>query len=228
MRPTLLLAVHGTRDPDGLDVTRALARGVRERAGVPVRLAFADVRDPDVGDVAATISGPIVVVPAFLAAGYHVRVDIPGQLARVGRFDARITGALGGDPRLVAAAARRLREAGWRAPDAVVLAAAGSSDPGALAEVADAAGRLAETLGSPVRTGYIATGTPTVAQTVAALRAEGHRRVAIASWLLAPGLFHQRLAGAGADLVAGPLCPDSGVAAAVVARYREAVAPARV
>ncbi|MFC7326989.1 sirohydrochlorin chelatase [Marinactinospora rubrisoli] len=227
-QPTLLLAVHGTRDPRGTGVARALARRVAALGGMRVRLGFADVLRPDVGEVAATITGPVVVVPAFLAAGYHVRVDIPAQLARAGRADARLTEALGRDPRLVGTAARRLHEAGRRRGDAVVLAAAGSSDPAARAEVADAAGRLARELAAPVRVGYIATGTPTVAETVAELRAAGHRRVAVASWLLAPGLFQARLSASGADAVAAPLCPDDAVAEAVVARFRAAAVPAVV
>ncbi|ASU83935.1 cobalamin biosynthesis protein CbiX [Nocardiopsis gilva YIM 90087] len=219
--PTLLLAVHGTRDQRGVAVARALARRVGRRAGADVRLAFADVLAPDVGEVAATVDGPVVVVPAFLAAGYHVHVDIPAQLSRAGRQDAVVTGALGGDARLITAAERRLRRAGWAPGDAVVLAAAGSSDAGARAQVRDAADRLSGALEAPVEVGYIATATPRVPEVVRRVRRRGHGRVAIASWLLAPGLFHQRLAEAGADVVAAPLCPDDEVAEAVAARYRE-------
>ncbi|GAA3760442.1 sirohydrochlorin chelatase [Salinactinospora qingdaonensis] len=219
MTPTLILAVHGTREPRGVEVARWLAAQVGAHCPAPVRLAFADVCSPDVGEVAATIEGPIVVVPAFLAAGYHVRVDIPAQLERVGRGDAQLTAALGRDERLLSVAARRLAAAGWRSGDPVVLAAAGSSDPSANAEVAEAAQGLAELVGAPVRVGYIATGEPTVAQQVRAARAEGYQRVGVASWLLAPGLFHQRLAEVGADAVAAPLCPDAEIAAAVVARF---------
>ncbi|GAB3451120.1 sirohydrochlorin chelatase [Streptomonospora sediminis] len=225
---TLLLAVHGTQDPRGSAAARRLARSVAELTGAPVRLAFADVLAPDVGEVAAGIDGPIVVVPAFLAAGYHVRVDIPQQLARAGRGDAAITGALGGDERLVQAARRRLHQAGWRGGGAVVLAAAGSYDPDACAQVEAAAGRLSARLGAPVAPGYVATARPAVAEAVAAMRDRGHRSVALASWLLAPGLFHQRLAQAGADAVAEPLCPDPAIAEAVAARYTEAALAAAV
>ncbi|MFC4565477.1 sirohydrochlorin chelatase [Nocardiopsis mangrovi] len=230
MTPTLLLAVHGTRDPRGTAAARALARRVAHRTGAPVRLGFADVRGPDVGEAAAAVDGPIVVVPAFLAAGYHVGVDIPAQLQRAGRADARLTPALGGDARLVAAAAHRLHQAGWHPGDAVVLAAAGSSDPNALDQVADAADRLSGVLGTRVTTGYVTTATPSVPDAVARARRRPRQRVAIAAWLLAPGLFHRRLAEAGADLVAAPLCPDDGVVAAIAARYHSAavaaVAPA--
>lgn len=217
--PTLLLAVHGTRDPEGARTARRLAAATAAASGARVRLAFADVREPDVGQVAAAVEGPLVVVPAFLASGYHVRVDIPEQLARAGRAEAPVAPALGADPRLVAAAARRLARAGHRRGEPVVLAAAGSSDPGALAEVEHAARALSALVRAPVEPGYAATAAPTVAEAVGGLRARGARRVAVASWLLAPGLFQERLRQAGADAVAGPLCPDPAVAEVLADRY---------
>jgi len=220
--PTLLLAVHGTRNPHGTAVAHSLALRVEELTRRPTRLAFADVLTPSVGDVAATTPGPLVVVPAFLASGYHVRTDIPDQLARAGRADAVITPALGAHPAVLDTALRRLAQAGHRPGDAVVLACAGTSDPHAGAELARTTALLARRLGAPVTAGFIATGRPTVAEQVARLRARGHRRVVVASWLLAPGLFHDRLADAGADAVARPLCPDPGVAHAVADRYHQA------
>lgn len=80
----IVLAAHGTRDPAGAVVVAELAGLVRSR-GVPVRVAYADVREPDVTTVLDSLGGrPAVVVPAFLAAGYHVRADIPAQVAASG------------------------------------------------------------------------------------------------------------------------------------------------
>ncbi|WP_017555878.1 sirohydrochlorin chelatase [Nocardiopsis baichengensis] len=225
--PTLLLAVHGTRDPEGARTARALARATAAASGAPVRLAFADVLEPDVGQVAAGVEGPLVVVPAFLASGYHVRVDIPEQLARAGRAEVPVAPALGADRRLVAAAAARLARAGHRAGEPVVLAGAGSSDRRALGEVERAARMLSPMVGAPVVTGYAATAAPTVAEAVAALRARGAARVAVASWLLAPGLFQARLSEAGADTVAGPLCPHPAVARVLADRYARTLSTAQ-
>ncbi len=44
----------------------------------------------------------------------------------------------------------------------------------------------------------------------------------IASYLLAPGFFHDRLLVAGADVVTAPLAPDTRLADVVLDRYREA------
>jgi sirohydrochlorin ferrochelatase len=223
----LLLVAHGTRDTAGAEVALRLAERVRRRLpATPVRLAFADVRPPTVAQVAPTLrrAAEVVVMPAFLAAGYHVRHDLPAQLAAAGLAGgALLTPVLGADPRLVAAAEDRLRTAGWCPGDATVLAAAGSSDPGARAEVAEAARALGRRLGCPVRVGYLAGGAPKLVDVVASARATG-RRVAVASWLLAPGVFQRRLDDAGADLTAAPLGLHPGVLDAVLTRYRDALA----
>lgn len=221
-RPTLLLAVHGTRDPHGTAVAHSLALRVAEVTHRPTRLAFADVLTPTVGDVAATTPTPLVVVPAFLTCGYHVRTDIPHQLARAGRADAVITPALGQHPAVLDTAARRLIEAGYRTGDAVVLACAGTFDPHASTQLHQAATRLSQRLHAPVTVAFIATGHPTVTEQVTRLREQGHQRVAVASWLLAPGLFHHRLAHTGADVVARPLCPEAAIAHAVADHYHQA------
>ncbi|WNV82490.1 sirohydrochlorin chelatase [Umezawaea sp. Da 62-37] len=211
---TLVLVAHGTRDPRGAVVVEEIAELVRARlGGVAVEVAYADVRQPDVTSVVRGIGGPVVVVPAFLASGYHVRVDVPEQIAAGGHGDVVVTEPIGSA--LVPVLRERLREAGWRAGDAVVLAAAGSSDARALADVAEV-GRV---LGASV--GYVATASPSVAEVVAGLKACG-RRVAVASWLLAPGLFHRRLADVGADVVAEPLGAHPRVVDAVLLRYYEA------
>jgi sirohydrochlorin ferrochelatase len=209
----LVLVAHGTRDPAGAVVIGKIAAAVRARVDVPVLVAYADVRQPDVTSVLRGLSGPVVVVPAFLAAGYHVRVDVPAQIALSGLADVVVTEPIGAA--LLPVVRERLREAGWAPGDAVVLAAAGSSDPRALADVVD----VASALGAEV--GYIATASPSVADVVASLRASG-RRVAVASWLLAPGLFHHRLASVGADLVAEPIGAHGRVVDAVLLRYYEA------
>lgn len=202
-----MLVAHGTRDPAGARVTEELAAGVRAALpGVRVEVAYADVRSPNVTDVLSACPEPAVVVPAFLAAGYHVRTDIPEQIAASGRRDVVLAEPFGPAPELVAVMIERLRVAGYRDGDKVVLAAAGSSDPRALVDVHDAAYALGARLGAPVRIGYAATASPTVADAVAAVRdAAPGARVAVASWLLAPGLFQRKLDATGADVVGAPL-----------------------
>lgn len=218
----IVLAAHGTRDPRGARVVEELAERVRARTPVPVRVAYADVRQPDVATVLDSVRGyQAVVVPAFLAAGYHVRTDIPAQIAASGHRNTLLADPFGPAPELVGVMRDRLECAGYRAGDAVVLAAAGSSDPRALAEVRVAADRLAALLETSVRVGHVATAQPSIDDAVAGARGRG-QRVAVASWLLAPGLFQRKVLGAGADVVAEPLGVHPGVVGLVLARYQRA------
>ncbi|MFL6126774.1 sirohydrochlorin chelatase [Actinophytocola sp.] len=212
--PALVLVAHGTRDPAGAETTEALAALVRR--WVPdVRVAYADVHQPDVTGVLREVDGPAVVVPAFLTAGYHVLIDIPEQVRAAG-VPALLTPHLGAD--LVPVARQRLVEAGWRPGQPVVLAASGSSDPRAREEVRAAACALGASA-----VGFVATSEPALADVLTG-------DAAVASWFLAPGLFHRRATASGAHVVAAPLGAHPAVARLVVLRYatvsKQWVAPA--
>ncbi|WP_137724406.1 sirohydrochlorin chelatase [Prescottella subtropica] len=224
--PALVLVAHGTRSRSGVETVAALADAVAARVG-PVRTAFVDVLGPSPSEVLSGLSGLAVLVPAFLASGYHVHTDVPREVESSGHRRVTVTRALGPDPVLARILEHRLRESGWRPGDAVVLAAAGSSDPRARHDVRRAAALLSARVRRDVPVGYIATGTPTVADTVRALRTAGERRVFVASYLLAPGLFHTRLADAGADGVTAPLGAHDAIADLVAQRYRRAALSSR-
>lgn len=200
---TLVLVAHGTRDPAGASTIEALADLVREWVS-DVRIAYADVRHPDVTAVLREVDGPAVVVPAFLSAGYHVLIDIPEQVRAAG-VPAVITPHLGAD--LVAVARQRLVEAGWRQGQPIVLAASGSSDPGAREEVRIVARRLGAD-----RVGFVATSAPSLPDVLT-------KDAAVASWFMAPGLFHRRALDCGARVVAAPLGVHPAIAQLIVLRY---------
>jgi sirohydrochlorin ferrochelatase len=227
--PVLVACSHGTRDPAGRRTIHALLDGVqRVRPDLDVREAFVDVQEPEVADVVAEALGEgedraAVVVPLLLSAGYHVHVDIARAVAaHPGRAVA--APALGPDSRVVAVLARRLAEAGAREGDAVVVAAAGSSDVRASEAVEEVAAELRQVHWGPVAVGYGSAARPNVPDAVAAARAAGAERVVIASYLLAPGYFHDRLAEAGADVVTDPLAPDDRLVDVVLDRYGTAAA----
>jgi sirohydrochlorin ferrochelatase len=214
----LVAVAHGTRSVRGQAQIRELvARIARRRPGLEVRLSYVDVQEPRVGELMPALSGPSVVVPLLLTAGYHVRVDIASAVAGA---DAVVTRPLGPDPRIVEALAARIAEA--RPADAVVLAAAGSSDPRSRADVA----AVARALPMPAEVGYAAAGTPRVPAVVARLRAGGARRVTVAAYLLVDGLFHRSLHRAGADAVTAPLVTASAIEDIVLDRYDAARAAA--
>jgi sirohydrochlorin ferrochelatase len=181
------------------------------------------VQPPTVVDVVAGLAAedrPAVVVPLLLSGGYHVHVDIAGAVAA--HPAAVAARPLGPDERLVAVLHDRLLATGADPRDpstAVVLAAAGSSDVRAVADVEDTADLLQRRWTGPVTTGYGSAASPTVPDAVAAARRGGAEHVVVAAYLLAPGHFADKLAGAGADAVTAPLLPDDRVAAVLLDRY---------
>ena len=139
-------------------------------------------------------------MPLLLSTGYHLTTDIAGAATAIDTaitsgvtLAPRVAGPLGPDPLLVTALSGRLAEAGVPGSAPVVLAAAGSSDPEAADQVQAQADLLAAERGAPVAVGYAAAGQPTVQAAVADLRAQTGGAVAVASYLLAPGHFHDRL-----------------------------------
>jgi len=213
----MILVAHGTRSTAGVQMIHDLSSAVAARIG-PLRTAFVDVHRPSPAEVLAETDGPAVVVPAFLASGYHVHTDLPSRIAESAHPAVSMTPTLGPDPVLAAVMHDRLREVGWRRGDAVVMAAAGSSDPRARRELQWAAALLTTQVG-PVRLGFVATGSPQVGDLVDEMRAAGRRRIFIATYLLAPGLFHDRLTDCGATAVAAPLGLHPRVVDLIVDRF---------
>jgi sirohydrochlorin ferrochelatase len=211
LRPRLVAVAHGTRVPAGQAHIRSLVeRAARRRPGLDISLSYVDVQRPKFAEMVAGADRRIVAVPLLLSCGYHVRVDIARA---VGGRDAVAAPPLGPDQRLVESLGRALDAAG--PADAVVLAAAGSSDPRSRADVA----AVARMLPVPVRVGYAATAEPRVPDVVAALRMAGARRIVIAAYLLADGLFYRSLHRAGADAVTPPLAADPALVDLVLRRY---------
>lgn len=229
--PPLVGCAHGTRDRAGRDVTRAiLARVSAALPAVEVREAYVDVQHPRPAEVVRDLVGGAgavstrdgapgaVVVPLLLSAGFHVTSDVGAAVAGT---TAVSTGPLGPDPRLADVLAERLDEAGALPGDAVVLAVAGTRDAEGQDHAHTMGKLLAARLGQDVTVAFVAAATPSVPEAVEAARAGGGR-VAVASYLLAPGYFHGLLGGAGADVVAAPLGDHPLVADVVVDRYRAA------
>ncbi len=205
-----------------------LVDGVRRaRPDLDVRACFVDVQTPSVGEVLAQVHAQdltAVVVPLLLSSGYHVHVDIPQALqAAPGSVAAA---ALGPDESLARLLARRLAASGVDPLQAVVLAAAGSSDPRAAADVEQVAQQLRGLRPGAVLVGYGASAQPDVPTAVRQAREATGGSVAIASYLLAPGHFHDRLGSAGADVVTAPLGADPELVALALRRYDSSVATA--
>lgn len=223
MRPALVAVSHGTRDPAGPEVIEYLLDDVRRRLpGVEVITAWVELVAPTVEAVMSQMTQPAVVVPLLLSTGLHVMTDVPAAAA-LSSGPVHIAAPLGPDRHLARAMTARLREAGARWGDAVVLAAAGSTDPAGLADVQQAAQMLASEWGPWVDYACLSGAGPDVPAAVEHLRATGAGRVCVAPYLLAPGRFASRLTGvataAGATTVAPVLGGHRLVRDLVVLRY---------
>jgi sirohydrochlorin ferrochelatase len=242
-RPALLVIAHGSRDPRHAATVHALSAQVRAmRPTLRVRAAFLDFDLPSVTKALESLAArgvrEIVAGPLLLNHAFHAKSDIPAVLRRApARLHIRQADVLGPSPLLTAALERRLKEAGLapedRASTGVVLAAAGSTDPEAIA-VIDGIARDWQRAGwEAVRPAFASaafprTDVPDTAEAVRRLRSDGVRRVAVAPYVLAPGLLPDRIAqgAAGADVLAEVLGAAPEVARALLQRYDEALTPA--
>lgn len=229
MSRALVVAAHGTASPAGRRAIEDCAAAAGALLGIEPVVGYVDVCEPALSQV---LEPGAVIVPLFLASGYHVRHDVPTAASTVRGII--VTPALGADAAVIEALAARLRESIGRAPrehvDAVVLASAGSSQPAARAEVADLADLLGDRIGLPVRAAYLSGPGPTIPDACAGLRAHGWERLAVVSHLLAPGVFLDRARrlgrDAGAVAVTDALARHPAISALVAARYAAATSAA--
>ncbi|WUJ75271.1 sirohydrochlorin chelatase [Kribbella soli] len=217
----LVAVAHGTADPRGIRVVHDLVREMaRQRPDLPISLGFVDVDLPALPELMRRVvadSNEAVVVPLLLSSGYHVYVDVAAEVERYpGQVHA--AAALGPDPVLADILADRLGD--LSRIDHVVLAAAGSSDPRALLDCEQTADLLSHRINRPVRVGYISG----AGERLPAVLARTPGRVAVATYLLAPGFFETLVCRhAHGRAVAPPLGADPRLAALAVRRYDEAL-----
>jgi sirohydrochlorin ferrochelatase len=234
--PALVALAHGSRDPRSAATIKALVGEVRAmRPDLRIEPAFLDLSKPSfqttVDKLVRAGYDEIVVVPLLLTEAFHAKVDVPEAIAaataRHENLKIRGTRVLGLEPVFLEVLDRQLRtalkEARVRVLDALVLAAAGSSD--ALANQAVA--RLARLWGAkhklPTVAAFASAAPPATGEAVRQFRAEGRRHIAVGSLFLAPGRLPDRAAElaleAGAVAVSEPLGADPEVARTILARY---------
>ncbi|MFD7433190.1 sirohydrochlorin chelatase [Streptomyces sp. NPDC059861] len=241
--PVLVVIAHGSRDPRHAATVHALVRRVRSlRPGLRVETGFLDFNVPSVRGVLESLAvegvRDVVALPLLLTRAFHAKADIPAVLREAPRrLRIRQAEVLGPSPLLMAALERRLYEAGLTPADksstGVVLASAGSTDPEAIAVIAEIAREWRHTGWCAVRPAFASAGSPAgfprTEDAVRELRALGCERVAVAPYVLAPGFLPDRIArgAAEADVLAGVLGPAPEVARVLLERYEGARVPLR-
>ena len=234
--PALVALAHGSRDPRSAATIKALVDEARRmRPDLRIEQAFLELSRPSfqttVDRLVKAGHDEIVVVPLLLTEAYHAKVDVPQAVAeameRHEGLKVRATSVLGLEPAFLEVLDLRMREAladaRIRELDALVLAAAGSSDALANQSVA----RLARVWGArhklPVTAAFASAAPPATGEAVRAFRAQGKRHIAVASLFLAPGFLPDRAAElaleAGAVAVSAPLGAHPEVARTILARY---------
>lgn len=234
--PALIALAHGSRDKRSADtITQLVAATKALRPDLRIEKAFLDHAKPNFQTVVDRLVragfDEIVVVPLLLVEAFHAKVDVPALIAeattRHPALRIRATEVLGLEPRFLEVLDERLREAlsvnRVRELDALVLAAAGTTDPLANQAVA----RLARLWGAhhklPVSAAYASAAPPATGEAVRAFRAQGRRHIAVASLFLAPGHLVDRASElaleAGAIAVSEPLGAHPEVARTILARY---------
>ncbi|MDN5855851.1 MAG: CbiX/SirB N-terminal domain-containing protein, partial [Actinomycetia bacterium] len=139
--PALVALAHGSRDPRSAESITALTDLVAcMRPDLRVERAFLELSDPHVGDVIDRLYAEghdeIVIVPLLISSAYHANIDIPSVIdaATTRHSDLRVhaTDVLGVESAMFDVLDKRLRtalsDARVRELDALVLAAAGSSN----------------------------------------------------------------------------------------------------
>jgi sirohydrochlorin ferrochelatase len=234
--PALIALAHGSRDPRSARTVREIVAATKAlRPDLKIEPAFLDHSRPDLDAVVDRLVArghtEIVVVPLLLTEAYHARVDVPEVVAAAGdRHESlaiRVADVVGTDAALLSVLDVRLREAlresRVRELDALVLAAAGSSDALANATVA----RLARLWGNrhhlPTSVAFASTAPPSTGEAVREWRRQGRRHVAVGSLFIAPGKLPDRAAElaleAGAVAVSAPLGAHEELGRVILARY---------
>ncbi|WP_338905740.1 sirohydrochlorin chelatase [Streptomyces nigra] len=236
-QPVLLVIAHGSRDPRHAATVHALVRQVRAmRPGLRVETGFLDFNVPSVQGVLESLAAEgvrdVVALPLLLTRAFHAKADIPAVLREApATLRIRQADVLGPSPLLIAALERRLYEAGLTPADksstGVVLASAGSTDPEAIAVIAEIAREWRHTGWCAVRPAFASAALPRTEDAVRELRDLGCARVAVAPYVLAPGRLPDRIArgAAGADVLADVLGAAPEVARLLLARYEAARRP---
>lgn len=249
----VLLAHGSRDPRSGAAIEALVCRIAAARPGLRVAAAYLEHRGPRPGVVFGSVADAgatdVVAVPLLLTAAYHGTVDVPAVLAEAratAPAGVRLLcgGLLGPDDRLLDALDARLRETAASGAfavsdvdsrttgrpevrgcgaDGLVLAAAGTRDARARSGVDAVARRLGARHGVPCVAAYAAGPGPDVSCAIGRLRAAGARRIAVASYFLAPGRLHDRIVAearwAGALRVTAPFAATAPVVGITLDRF---------
>lgn len=247
----IVIAGHGSRDPDGVREFEALVELIRARAPQHmVSHGYLEFASPTIEQaVAENLTAgaqQVAVVPGVLLAARHAKNDMPSELLALARahpgIDFHFGAPLNLHPQLLQLAQERIVAAEATSPHIVrradtclALVGRGTTDPDANGEVAKLARMLEEGMGFGAATVcYSGTAKPLVADGLRAAARLGFARLVVLPFFLFDGVLVKRIYAA-ADalqerepelevLKAGYFGVHPHVADVMIERAREAVA----
>ena len=247
----IVIAGHGSRDPDAVREFEALVELVRARAPEQtVTYGYLEFATPTIAEAIAhniaAGSKQVAVVPGVLLAARHAKNDMPAEVQTAARdfplVDFHFGAPMSLDSRLLQLAQERIVEAEARSPATVrrsdtclVVVGRGTTDPDANGEVAKLARMLEEGLGfGAAYVCFSGTASPLVAEGLRSAARLGYARVVVVPFFLFDGVLVKRIYAAADDLAerepgvevlkAGYLGVHPLMADVMIERAREAVA----
>ncbi len=214
---SIVIAGHGSRDPDGVREFESLIALLRERSdGQPIDFGYLEFAKPTIAEAVRNSLSQgvrrVVVVPALLAAATHAKNDMPAELYELRRefpdAEVHFGAAMDLHPLLLALCQERIVDAEARSVRIVkrsetclVVVGRGTTDPDANSDVTKLARMLEEGLGFGASfVCYSGTAKPLVADGLKTAAMLGHKRIIVLPYMLFDGVLVKRIYAAAEQL----------------------------
>jgi precorrin-8X/cobalt-precorrin-8 methylmutase len=214
----IVIAGHGSRDPEGISEFEQLAKLVRQRAGErQVEHGFLEFARPTIDEAArsliATGQQRIVIVPLVLLAAAHAKNDLPSEVLALQKEFSATQFSYGAPlhlhPNILRLFRQRIIEAEARSSQKIrrsasclVVVGRGTTDPDANSDVSKLARMLQEGMGfGGSYVCYSGTAKPLVADGLGQAVSLGFERFVVAPFFLFTGVLVKRIYDA-ADAIA--------------------------
>lgn len=224
MRPALLLAGHGSRDPDGTREFLQLVEGMRAQdPGRVIECGFLEFARPVIAEGIARCvargADTIAVLPGMLMAAGHAKNDIPSEIHEARRRHPSIRFHYGKHlhlhPKVLELCGLRLDEAEGAAGPCdrhntlLLVVGRGSSDPDANADIAKLARLLGEGRGYGWSAAcYAGVTMPRLPEALARCRGLGFARILVFPFFLFTGVLEKRIRQQTMEFASAPQAPE--------------------
>jgi precorrin-8X/cobalt-precorrin-8 methylmutase len=206
----IVIAAHGSRDPEGVRQFEALMALIRERSpGRRITHGYLEFATPTIDEaVRANIalgSERVVMVPGVLLAASHAKNDMPSELLALKRehpgVDFHFGAAMDLHPLLLKLCQERIVEAEARSPRTVkrsdsclVVVGRGTTDPDANSEISKLTRMLEEGMGFGTSfVCYSGTARPLIKDGLRAAARLGYERLIVLPYFLFDGVLVKRV-----------------------------------